>query len=311
MPRPSQRTTVTEHRLSLQWTLDTTFVFVVHDVALGAFAFGVQRGTRRHLMSTPRVRIAFVGKGGAGKSTAAGTFARLLARRGEPVLALDSDPLPGMPYALGIPIDDSPIPDDVVVGGPHGGPRWLLRADLDAEKFIDLYGVVCPDGVRYLQFGNLWGHVSTMQRAQQAWSQVVREVDPERWNLVGDLPGGTRQAMAGWGKYAEIVCVVVEPTVKSIHSAARLLNLSHASWGPRSLMLVANKVRDADDVARIEQRLGVAVAATLPRDDAILDADRRGRAPLDDAANGPYVAAVQSLLDHVLDSHPSLVGGSS
>ena len=46
---------------------------------------------------TGRIRLAFVGKGGAGKSTLAGTFARLLGRAGEPVLALDSDPLPGMP----------------------------------------------------------------------------------------------------------------------------------------------------------------------------------------------------------------------
>lgn len=39
------------------------------------------------------VRVAFVGKGGAGKSSIAGTFARLLAVTGQPVLALDSDPM--------------------------------------------------------------------------------------------------------------------------------------------------------------------------------------------------------------------------
>ncbi len=42
-----------------------------------------------------------VGKGGAGKSVIAGTIARLAARDGARVLALDSDPLPGLSLSLG------------------------------------------------------------------------------------------------------------------------------------------------------------------------------------------------------------------
>ena len=246
-----------------------------------------------------RMRVAFVGKGGSGKSTIAGTFARLLARAGEPVLAVDSDPLPGMPYALGIPVDDRPIPDGVVVEGPHNGPRWVLAPDLNAEGFVEQWAKVCPDGVRYLQFGNLWGHVSTLQRAQHAWSQVVRELDPNRWHLVGDLPGGTRQAMFGWGRYAEIVCVVTEPTAKSVHSARRLLNLAGAPWAPEHLLVVANKVRGADDIARLAERLETAPAVALPEAPEVLTGDRRGVAPLDAAPASDFVQAVEVLLAHV------------
>lgn len=247
------------------------------------------------------VRVAFVGKSGSGKSTIGGSFARLLARRGNAVLALDSDPLPGMPYALGIAVDDRPIPDDVVVRGPDDGPRWVLDPALDAETFIARYAAHGPDGVRYLQFGNLAGHVATLQRAQHAWSQVVREVDTSRWHLVGDLPGGTRQAMSGWAKYADTVCVVVEPTVKSWHSARRLLNLALASWGPRTLLLVANKVVDSVDVDRIESRLDRSVDAAVPLDESVLQADRRGVAPLDGAPGGAFAEAVQGLVDCVVD----------
>ena len=52
------------------------------------------------------MRVAFVGKGGAGKSAIAGTFARTLARQGDPVLAIDSDPLPGLAFSLGLAVDD-------------------------------------------------------------------------------------------------------------------------------------------------------------------------------------------------------------
>lgn len=250
--------------------------------------------TERH-----RMRVAFVGKGGSGKSTTSGTFARLLARRGEPVLALDSDPLPGMPYALGIAADDGPIPDDVVVEGPEGGPRWVLDPSIDADTVIRRHATLCPDGVRYLQFGNLWGHVSALQRAQHAWSQVVRDVDPSAWHLVGDLPGGTRQAMFGWAKYADVVCVVVEPTTKSLHAAERLLNLSTASWAPEHLLIVANKIREPGEVTRIEHRFGRPVIASLPLDPELDAGDRVGRAPLDAAPGGRYVAGVAALIDVV------------
>ncbi len=245
------------------------------------------------------LRVAFVGKGGSGKSTISGSFARLLARRGEPVLALDSDPLPGMAYALGVPVDDTPLPDDVVVEGPEDGPRWVLHPDLDAAAVIERHATVCPDGVRYLQFGNLWGHISTLQRAQHAWSQVVRDVDPDRWHLVGDLPGGTRQAMFGWAKYADVVCVVVEPTAKSLHSAERLLNLSTATWAPRHLLLVANKVADGDEARRLGERLARPVAASVPLDADVARGDRLARAPLDAAPDGPFSDAVGGLIDHL------------
>ncbi len=257
-------------------------------------------GSMAEAGSPSMMRVAFVGKGGAGKSTVAGTLARLLARRGEPVLALDSDPMPGLPYSLGVAVDDRPIPDDVVVEGPEGGPRWVLRGGLDAAAIVERHAVLCPDGVRYLQFGNLWGHAVRLQRAQHAWSQVVAELDRYRWHLVGDLPGGTRQAMFGWARYADTVCVVVEPTVKSLHTARRLLSLSQARWGPARLVLVVNKARDGGDAARISERLGLPAVAIVPYDSEAHRADRRGAAPLDAAASGTLASAVDGLVDHLV-----------
>jgi CO dehydrogenase maturation factor len=252
-----------------------------------------------------RVRVAFVGKGGTGKSTIAGTFARLLARdSGEPVLALDSDPLPGLPYALGVPVDDHPIPDDAVVEGPEGGPRWVLRADLSPTDVVERWAAEAPDGVRYLQFGNLWGHVRTIIRPQFAWSEVVRDLDPEAYHLVGDLPGGTRQPMAGWARYAEVVCVVVEPTAKSLLSGRRLLNLASAAWAPRHLLVVANRTAGVADTERIAARLERPVAATVPADPLVASADRRAAAPLDAAPDGPLVAAVAGLVETVRGLYP-------
>ncbi len=244
------------------------------------------------------IKIAFAGKGGSGKSSISGTFARMVARQGRPVLALDSDPVPGMPFSLGIPVDDNPTPDDVVVEGPENGPRWVLRPGLDAEQFISQHAAIGPDGVRYLQFGNTWGHVSTLQRAQFAWSQVIEEMDPTLWNVVGDLPGGTRQAMFGWAKYANLMAIVVEPTAKSIHVGRRLRNISKASWGPENVVVIANKIELPSDVERIEQRLELPVIGAIPADPTVIAGDKLGCAPLD-RPTGPFVDAVEALVSTV------------
>lgn len=241
------------------------------------------------------IRIAFAGKGGAGKSSISGCFARQLARRHRPVLAVDSDPLPGMAYSLGIPVDDGPTPDDVVVEGPEQGPRWVLRPGLTAADFIDTYAPAGPDGVRYMQFGNTWGDWSTLQRGQHAWSQVVREMDPMAWNVVGDLPGGTRQAMFGWAKYADVLAIVAEPTAKSIHVARRLRNITKASWAPSHVVVVANRVDGPADVERIADSLERPVIGVVPNDPSVTEADKLGLAPLDHNP-GPFVEAVEELV---------------
>lgn len=47
--------------------------------------------------------VGKAGKGGAGKTSISGTLARLLARRGHRVLAVDGDPNPALALSLGIP----------------------------------------------------------------------------------------------------------------------------------------------------------------------------------------------------------------
>ena len=51
------------------------------------------------------MRIAVAGKGGSGKTTIAATLARLFARKGRRVNAVDDDPNPNLAVALGVPED--------------------------------------------------------------------------------------------------------------------------------------------------------------------------------------------------------------
>jgi CO dehydrogenase maturation factor len=258
------------------------------------------------------MRVAFVGKGGAGKSAIAGTFARLLARRGHPVLAIDSDPLPGMAFSLGLDRDDAPLPDEAIEDRPEDeeeGPRYRLRAGLSAADAVERYAATAPDGVRFLQFGKIRTDPRALFRSQITFRQIVKELPEDRWHLVGDLPGGTRQAFTGWGAYADTYLVVVEPMAKSLLSARRLARLASASDHPVQVLAVANKVSEPGDAELVARRSGLQVIAAVPLEPAFADAERSGQAPLDIVPDSAAVRAVSLLVDHL--DHQALRGATT
>ncbi len=254
------------------------------------------------------MRVAFVGKGGAGKSAIAGTFARLLARRGEPVLAIDSDPMPGLAFSLGVESTDAGIPDDAVVERAAGeqGPRFRLRPGLSAAEAVERYAGVGPDGVRFLQFGKMRSRPADLMRSQMAFFQIREQLPGTHWNVVGDLPGGTRQPFFGWGDFAQTIIVVVEPTAKSMLSGRRLARLSAGGGDEQRIVAVASKVTAADDAERVQRGAGLEVIAAVPWDEQLAEAERRGRPPVDEAPDSPAVIAVAGLLERMIAAHRSL-----
>src|SRR3954462_14287342 len=83
------------------------------------------------------LRIAVVGKGGAGKSVLAGTLARVLARRGDRVLALDSDLMPGLAFSLGAQPPAAPPLADAAERDADG--RWRLRKGIGPARAVAQY----------------------------------------------------------------------------------------------------------------------------------------------------------------------------
>jgi CO dehydrogenase maturation factor len=243
------------------------------------------------------MRVAFVGKGGSGKSTAVGTIARSLAAAGEPTLVLDSDVMPGLAGALGTDPTEAGIPEEATVPGEPGGQRFRLRDGLTADDAVEAFASRGPDGVRLLQLGKLrdegpW----TLGPSRSAFHQIARELaEQDDRHLIGDLPGGTRQPFFGWGAYADTLVVVVEPTVKSFVTARRLRRLGDVDGGPR-LVVLANKVTTAGDEDRIAAETGLEVLGAVPHDSAVQDADRAGEALVDHAPDAPATAALRSFV---------------
>lgn len=104
--------------------------------------------------------IAIAGKGGSGKTTIAGTLARLLARDGAGrVLAIDADSNPNLALTLGLSPDRAralkPMNREVLkkVTDENGATRSVLVEP--AEAIIASYGAVASDGVRLVLMGRV------------------------------------------------------------------------------------------------------------------------------------------------------------
>ncbi len=108
------------------------------------------------------------------------------------------------------------------------------------------------------------------------------------------------------GRPVDVVVVVVEPTAKSLEVGRRAADLVRESRLGR-LVVAANRIRDDEDVTRVAAAFPGLELVLVPDDQAIIDAERRGVAPLDAAADSPAVRALVGLAERLTPP----AGGSS
>ena len=93
------------------------------------------------------MKIAVVGKGGTGKTTTSGTLARLLARQGREVIALDCDSNPNLGLSLGLSVEETYRLAAVRQALDEEGATEADHAPTVLEM-LERFGVQAPDGVR-------------------------------------------------------------------------------------------------------------------------------------------------------------------
>ena len=244
------------------------------------------------------LRLAVAGKGGVGKSFIVGTLARTLAQQGRTVAVLDSDPVSGAAVSLGMGVITDSMLADVAYETPNG---WRLNKGVGAATAIKRCSRIGPDGVRLLQSGK-----ATDEGMKAAWpsirafGQVTRRLARDgvlaEWDIIADLPAGTRHTAFNWAPYASEYLVVTTPGSMSRMTARRLARLARQRGA--EVQVVANRVADAGDVETIEREVGP-VIAVIPSDPHIVEIDQAGLAPIDEAPESPAVQAVRELAERV------------
>jgi CO dehydrogenase maturation factor len=273
------------------------------------------------------VRIAFVGKGGSGKTTLASLMIQHLVDTGSPVLAIDADINQHLADALGI--DEAPP----ALGDHLDLIREWLRGDNPRFTAAEMMKTTPPgSGSRLL----------TVTGTNPIYEACVRDVEGVRLAVTGpfhdddigvacyhgkvggadlvlshlvdgpdeyvvvDSTAGADPAASGLFARFDVVAVVVEPTLRSV-SVWHQIDGHANGFGPH-LVAIGNKVADVDDVDFLRSHVGDRLVATLTTSGHVRAAERGDVHPIDrlEPDNRAALAAVAELLDTTPRDWPGL-----
>ena len=112
--------------------------------------------------------------------------------------------------------------------------------------------------------------------------------------VIADFEAGVGTLTRLEEQKVDTVVVVVEATPKSIEVGKRAAELAREKLLQR-VIIVANRIRDDDDLAAIRAEFPDVEVVPVPDDPAIREADRFGVAPIDHAPDAPAVRALVGL----------------
>jgi CO dehydrogenase maturation factor len=118
---------------------------------------------------------------------------------------------------------------------------------------------------------------------------------------ITDMEASIEHMSRGTIRHVDAMLMVTEPYFRSLETVGRMAPLAE-ELGIKHIWAVANKVRSARDEEIIRSYCadhGVELAAVVPWDEAIQEADREGRALMDYQPAAPAVVAVEGIADLV------------
>lgn len=243
------------------------------------------------------MRLALAGKGGAGKTTISATLARLAARDGRSVVAIDADANPNLGVALGVPPETAagvrPIPPSLVsrrIGGSG------LTEPVD--DVLERHAVLGPDGVRLLGMGApAHADEGCLCSAHAVVSSLLEDLGAPDRLVVVDMEASPEHLSRGTVRHVDVVCMVAEPYYRSLETVRRMALLVEELPVER-LAVVANKVRSAADEQAMREfcdRHGFELAGVVPWSEEVVAADRARVPVVEWPGAGDVVTAVGAL----------------
>ena len=250
------------------------------------------------------MKVATVGKGGSGKTTLAGTLARILAEDGCKVLAIDGDPNPNLALTLGMPSAEA----DQIKNSPPGvidfheesdGSRKLYMT-LSHQDLIGKYAAAAPAGIELILMGKpADGSAGSgcMCASHRAVRGLIAEMSGYGEYTITDMEAGLEHLKRGTARNVDVMLVVTEPYFRSMEAAARTFVLARELKIPH-LYVVANKVKNEDDQAAIDEfcrKHEMPQIGVVPDEPLFGEAERLGLAPIDFAPDSAGARAIRAI----------------
>jgi len=258
------------------------------------------------------MKLAISGKGGVGKTTLAALLAQYYADQGRDVLAVDADPSPCLAGALGLPENLraklSPIAEmDQLIeertGAKPGTVGGFFTLNPRVDDIPERFSVI-HRGVRLLEMGSvdLGGSGCICPESAMLKTLFTHLMFREDDVLIIDMYAGVEHLGRATVDFVDAMIVVVEPTQRSLGTAAQIKDLSK-DIGLNRLWLVGNKVRTEEEKDfLVKNSPGLPLLGTLPMDLGVLDADRLGK-PVYDHVPALFKAS-EEIAQTLLEPYP-------
>ncbi|GAA3727150.1 ATP-binding protein [Streptomyces tremellae] len=255
------------------------------------------------------MKIAFVGKGGSGKTTLSSLYIRSLAADGTPVVAVDADINQHLGAALGLTEEEAaalpamgahlPLIKDYLRGSnpriasaesmikttPPGEGSRLLRVVEDNPVYDACARPVRLDGgaVRLMATGPFTeedlGVACYHSKVGAVELCLNHLVDGPGEYVVVDMTAGSDSFASGMFTRFDLTFLVAEPTRKGV-SVYRQYKEYARDFGV-ALKVVGNKVQDASDLRFLRDEVGDDLLVTLTQSDWVRAMEKGRPAPFD------------------------------
>jgi len=253
------------------------------------------------------MKIAVSGKGGVGKTLISGTLARMFAKDGFNVLAIDNDSAMNLSYTLGIdqetkdkiiPISEmkSLIEERVAVKGAGAG---VYNINPNVSDIPDKYKITGPDGLELLVLGSIEEPATGCLCPENALIRtLLHNLFVKREEIiVVDFEAGLEHLGRGTAKGIDVMLVVTEPSQKSLDLCKKIISLSK-KLGVINIFLIANKITDGGQKDIINKRIKdweVPLYHSIPFDPEIGKADLNGESPIDFNQKSQGIQSIKTL----------------
>src|SRR5512136_2573526 len=232
------------------------------------------------------MKLAISGKGGVGKTTLSALLAQVYADMGRNVLAADADPSPCLAGALGFPDELRaqlhPIAemDDLIeerTGAKPGTRGGFFTINPRVDDIPDRFSVNYR-GVKLLEMGSvdLGGSGCICPESAMLKTLFTHLLFRKEDVLILDMYAGVEHLGRATVDFVDAMVIVVEPTRRSLGTAAQIKQLAQ-DIGLTRCWMVGNKVRNEDEKLFLEtESPGLPVLGVMPADLAVQEADRLG-----------------------------------
>jgi CO dehydrogenase maturation factor len=246
-------------------------------------------------------RIAVAGKGGVGKTTISAALARLLARGGSSVYAVDADPDVSLGLALGVPQQDlAALPPviaarDVVLS--RTGEGTMLRLNPEVDDLLSGYGL-WHEGIRLFRMGGVKGGGTACYCPENSFLRALLASVVLRTGemVLLDMGAGIEHLTRGTARGVDLMLVVTESGRASLDTAATVGRLA-TEIGVPQVRFVGNKVRNDLELRSMQSAFGDRLAAVIGLHEEVMDAAAAGEAA---SLEGPFGLQMRELLEVVV-----------